>query len=879
MSRISLRRPTGIQARLLAVGVAAIVVTVVVLIGVGAMQSAAFSDRASGETDRLVGQDLNDIAAGTYRLVDAQAKVVDASVTTGLGDATYLLASAGGVSLATDTATWTAVDQNTKASSTVSLPKVMIGNSWTGQVSDPKVASSFVDDAKALAGGTDITVFERMNDKGDMLRVATTVISSDKRAIGTFIPAVAADGTPNAVVASVLAGNTYHGVAKVVDQMYLAAYSPLRDSSGAVIGMLFAGTPEDSAGMLRSEIIGTKVGTTGYVFVLSGSGATQGQYVISAGGTRDGQSVWDTQSANGTYIIREIIAKAKAAPAGTFVTYSYDWKNATDPAPRTKIARVAYYPQWDWVIGISAYQDDMATTRQDLAAGRDQMLGMFLIVGLFLALIGGGTLWFVTRRVIAPLRGIVTAADGLARGEVDQRITYSGRNEIGLLADSFRRVIAYLRSMSEASAAIADNDLTVRVDPVSENDALGIAFGRMTDNLRDMVEQIRRAALELAAASGRLNSAASETGAASSQVAQTISEVARGAGDQAAAASATAASVNDLTDMIARVNQAAGDTDSRVAAASGALGSVAAGLADASKASEQVVTAADSAAEATTTGLASVEEVIRGMDRIHTSNTAVVEAVRELRTKGDRIGAIVSTIAEIADQTNLLALNAAIEAARAGSAGQGFAVVADEVRKLAERSSLATKEIGNLVGEVQRGTIEAVSAMERGAGDVASGSNLAADAGASLESITTSVTATRQAAGRISEAVRAISAASAAAVTASDAIAAIASETSSAASGMQRSAQQVSESTQAIAAISEENSAASEQVSAASQQMSAQVHDVVQAAASLAGMARNLDLLVDRFRVADGGTSGTGPDTETKPVGAPPRRITRARAA
>jgi methyl-accepting chemotaxis protein len=96
---------------------------------------------------------------------------------------------------------------------------------------------------------------------------------------------------------------------------------------------------------------------------------------------------------------------------------------------------------------------------------------------------------------------------------------------------------------------------------------------------------------------------------------------------------------------------------------------------------------------------------------------------------------------------------------------------------------------------------------------------------------------------------------------------------------MQRSAQQVSESTQAIAAISEENSAASEQVSAASQQMSAQVHDVVQAAASLAGMARNLDLLVDRFRVADGGTSGTGPDTETKPVGAPPRRITRARAA
>ena len=75
----------------------------------------------------------------------------------------------------------------------------------------------------------------------------------------------------------------------------------------------------------------------------------------------------------------------------------------------------------------------------------------------------------------------------------------------------------------------------------------------------------------------------------------------------------------------------------------------------------------------------------------------------------------------IAFQTNILALNAAVEAARAGEQGRGFAVVAAEVRALAGRSSAAAKEIKTLI----------TTSIEQ----VEGGSQVVADAGATMGDI------------------------------------------------------------------------------------------------------------------------------------------------
>jgi methyl-accepting chemotaxis protein len=142
-----------------------------------------------------------------------------------------------------------------------------------------------------------------------------------------------------------------------------------------------------------------------------------------------------------------------------------------------------------------------------------------------------------------------------------------------------------------------------------------------------------------------------------------------------------------------------------------------------------VTSDSDAAAEAARKGSVTIEKTLSGMNSIKEKVGLSAEKVEEMGRRSEEIGKIVETIEDISSQTNLLALTAAIEAARAGEAGKGFAVVADEVRKLAERSSLATKEISDLVGGILSSVSEAVKAMEDGSSEVEKGVENANQAG------------------------------------------------------------------------------------------------------------------------------------------------------
>jgi methyl-accepting chemotaxis protein len=293
-----------------------------------------------------------------------------------------LIQKNGGLTFSGDTVPWKAVNPLTQETVDISLPKMQLGNTWLGQIDDMGQGVPLVDEISKMFGHT-CTVLQRMNETGDMLRVATNVPGSDgKRTIGTYVPAVEPDGKPNPVVSTILAGNNYSGRAFVVDKWYITAYEPIFDSDKKIIGMIYIGDRMESDNELRNSIMDYVIGKTGYVCVLD----SKGKYVISNKGERDGEDISGEQDSNGRYFIREMVDLALKLDGKNTVIYDYYWKNSGDAKARLKHASIGYFKEWDWIVISGAYEEEFFDAAHRInAIGKSNIRVILFVIALSFA--------------------------------------------------------------------------------------------------------------------------------------------------------------------------------------------------------------------------------------------------------------------------------------------------------------------------------------------------------------------------------------------------------------------------------------------------------------------------------------------------------------
>ena len=360
---------------------------------------------------------------------------------------------------------------------------------------------------------------------------------------------------------------------------------------------------------------------------------------------------------------------------------------------------------------------------------------LVVVVCAIVVLIGVLTVnYFVQRKIKDRLLGLVDVCREYASGDRTARAAINGDDEFAMLSMSLNTLLdspgmvsggpsftsngsdaaalqAQIEKLLQEVSAVGDGDLRVQAEVTP--DTLGV----LADSFNYMIE-------ELAKVVGRVQVTAVQVTNATRRILDRSSELAQASETQVAQISQTTEAVEALAVFIQNVARNA----------------------------QLSAEAAQEALRNANSGQQSVRQTIDGMMVIRENVQETSKKIKRLGERSNEISEIVRIIEDIADQTNLLALNAAIQSAMAGEHGRGFAVVADEIRLLAERSTESTKRIDTLVKSIQGDTYEAVVAMEDSTQEVVKGSQLADEAGRSLNAIYSAVERQAQMIERIARA-------------------------------------------------------------------------------------------------------------------------------
>ncbi|WP_417582742.1 methyl-accepting chemotaxis protein [Pelagibacterium sp.] len=460
--------------------------------------------------------------------------------------------------------------------------------------------------------------------------------------------------------------------------------------------------------------------------------------------------------------------------------------------------------------------------RAKIVAHQDEVLLQLGGLSIAVFLLAGLIVFVASRRLMRPLVRLAASMDEVAADPVSAKVPYADfGNEIGNMARSvevFRQNGVQIAEMTESERETVEKR---RAERAAMMEQLRDAFGAVVDaavegDFSHRVdeafpdEQLNALARSVNGLVSTVANGLEETGGVLAALAQT-DLTRRVTGDYSGAFDKLKSDTNAVADRLAEIVGRLRQTSRSVRTATGEILSGATDLAN--RTTRQAATIEETSAAMEVVAAAIASNAQRAQQALDTVNdvselagsggevmASATHAMERITTSSGKISNIIGMIDDIAFQTNLLALNASVEAARAGEAGKGFAVVAIEVRRLAQSAAQASSDVKALI--------------EQSANEVDGGSKLVQDAAGMLEQMRDAILVNARLMGEVASANR---------------------EQAESISDVNRAVSQLDEMTQHNAALVEETNAAIEQTEV---------------------QARQLDDIVEIFRVADGNVEG-----------------------
>jgi methyl-accepting chemotaxis protein len=553
----------------------------------------------------------------------------------------------------------------------------------------------------------------------------------------------------HAMAGEIYVHDTYFSAS--INENAIGFTAPVKDSSGRIIGLI--GSRISWSNIEKIVLEEGKVGATGYTYLLN----KEGEFIAHP---KKDKILKENLTKDQNPALAEIARKMIKGEKGVGF-YSYDG-----------VAKLASYSPSKGFGDYKGLGWSCASTlpEKELYAPVYSLRNIVIVVIILAALVIAVLAIVIARSIANPMIKGVAFAQAVAAGDLSGKLEVVTKDEVGDLANALNAMVTSLKEMvgrirdtsgqvASAAKEISANSAQLTKAAHGQSSASEETSATMVqmaasiqtvannaDSLASNADEVSSSIQELGASSEQvaksaevMASSVTETSATIEQMTVSIEKVARSTEDLSSSVTETSSTIEQMTVSIDQVAGNSQELQKVVAESASIIEQMALSINQVAKNVEAADSVAKSAAKEGNAGLQAGQQAAAGMARVADVIDKTSASIVNLGKRSEEIGGIVKVINEIADQTNLLALNAAIEAARAGDAGRGFAVVAEEVRKLAERSMVATKEIAQVIRQVQTDTGESVKYGEIASREAKASMELTTIAGNAIGNIVASI--------------------------------------------------------------------------------------------------------------------------------------------